>query len=37
MVDQKSEVRAELADKMDLTDELVKQINAWINEFGTQY
>lgn len=37
MTDQKSEVRNELADKQDLTDELVEKITACINEFGTQY
>ena len=37
MTDQKSEVRKELDDKKDLTDELVEKITACINEFGTQY
>jgi uncharacterized protein (DUF305 family) len=37
MSDQKSEVRQELAEKKDLTDDIVKKIEESIAQFQAQY
>ena len=37
MSDQKSEVRAELAEKKDLTDDIEAKLKVCLEEFGTQY